>query len=416
MVRPDHRPRAAGLAALAVCLLSACATPTRRPAVPLALSTEARVTGFDYRVRYFPRDTGHLQKFEEDFVESWKREEAYRKSQGLDGPLPPAAYLAISGGGDNGAFGAGFLSGWTKTGQRPEFKLVTGISTGALIAPFAFLGAAYDSSLKDLYTAVSLKDIAVQKSLVSVLYGDSMADTAPLGRLIEKSITPEMIDAIAAEHEKGRILLIGTTNLDARRPVIWNVTKIAASRKPGVLALVHKIMLASAAIPGTFPPVMIEVQAEGDTYEEMHVDGGTASQMFVYPAGMKLSVLSLNSGVDRGRTLYLIRNARLDPEWSQVDRRTLPIAMRAIECLIQYQGIGDLYRIFSITQRDDVEFNLAYIPASFQVPHTANFDPAYMRQLYEFAEGMAAHGYDWAKHPPILVSGGDEAAAGPDLK
>jgi predicted acylesterase/phospholipase RssA len=415
-VLPSGRGRrAVALAALAACLLSGCATPTRREAVPPDLSTEAKVTGFDYRVRYFPRDSGHLQKFEQDFVESWKLEEAYRESQGLTGPLPPASYLSISGGGDNGAFGAGFLAGWTKAGTRPEFKLVTGISTGALIAPFAFLGPEYDRSLKELYTAVSLKDIAVEKSLVSVLYGDSMADTAPLRKLIEKSVTPEMLEKIAVEHERGRILLIGTTNLDARRPVLWNVTKIAASRKPEVLALVHKILLASAAIPGTFPPVMIEVQALGHTYEEMHVDGGTASQMFVYPAGMKLQVLSLNSGVDRKRTLYCIRNARLDPEWAQVDRRTLPIAMRAIECLIQYQGIGDLYRIFSITQRDDVEFNLAYIPSSFQVPHTANFDPEYMGRLYEFAEGLAAKGYQWDKRPPILVSGGDEAARS-DLK
>jgi predicted acylesterase/phospholipase RssA len=373
------------------------------------------VTGFDYRVRYFPRDAGHLAKFEKDFIESWNLETAYRKSQGFEGPLPPAAYLAISGGGDNGAFGAGFLSGWTKTGTRPEFKLVTGVSTGALIAPFAFLGPAYDEPLKRLYTDVSLKDIAVKKSILSVIYGDSMADTTPLWKLIEKSVTPEMLEAIAAEQEKGRILLVGTANLDARRPVIWNVTKIAASRKPGALDLVHKILLASAAIPGTFPPVMIEVQAGGNTYEEMHVDGGTASQVFVYPAGMKLNILSLNQGIDRQRTLYILRNARLDPEWAEVDRQTLPIAMRAIACLIQYQGIGDLYRIFTITQRDEVDFNLAYIPATFDVPHTADFDPVYMGKLYEFAEGMAAHGYEWANRPPILVSGQDEAARA-DLK
>jgi predicted acylesterase/phospholipase RssA len=352
-----------------------------------------------------------LRIFEQDFAESWKREEAYRASQGLSGPLPPADYLAISGGGDNGAFGAGLLSGWSKAGTRPVFKLVTGVSTGALIAPFAFLGSAYDESLKSLYTAVSLKDIAEKKSILSVIYGDSMADTAPLGKLIERAVTPEVLEAIAAEHEKGRILLVGTANLDARRPVIWNVTKIAASRRPEALLLVRKILLASAAIPGTFPPVMIEVQAGGRTWDEMHVDGGTTSQVFVYPAGMKLKILSLNNGVDRTRTLYVIRNARLDPEWAEVDRRTLPIAMRAIACLIQYQGIGDLYRIFSITQRDDVDFNLAYIPAAFKVPHTADFDPAYMGQLYEFAQEMAVRGYEWAKHPPILVSGENDAMA-----
>jgi hypothetical protein len=412
--RSGHRPRAAGLA-LAVCLLGACATPTRRPAVPMSLETRALVTGFDYRIRYFPRDAGHLQKFEEDFVRSWDLEKAYWKSQGHTGPLPPAAYLAVSGGGDNGAFGAGFLSGWTRTGQRPEFKLVTGVSTGALIAPFAFLGPEYDGRLRELYTAVSLKDIAVQKSILSVIYGDSMADTTPLWKLIEKSITPEMLDAIAAEHEKGRILLVGTANLDARRPMIWNVTKIAASKKPEALGLVRKILLASAAIPGTFPPVMIEVQADGRTYDEMHVDGGTASQVFVYPAGMKLAEMSEENGVRRDRKLYIIRNARLDPEWAEVDRQTLPIAMRAIACLIQYQGIGDLYRLYTLAQRDSIDYNLAYIPSTFDVPRTADFDPKYMGQLFEFGEGLAAHGYEWAKRPPILVSGQDEAARA-DLK
>ncbi len=137
----------------------------------------------------------------------------------------------------------------------------------------------------------------------------------------------------------------------------------------------------------------------------MHVDGGTASQVFVYPAGMKLNEVSEESGVERERKLYVIRNARLDPEWAEVDRRTLPIAMRAIACLIQYQGIGDLYRIFSITQRDQVEYNLAYIPETFRVPHTAEFDPSYMSQLFDFAYAMAEKGYSWAKRPPILVSG-----------
>jgi hypothetical protein len=404
------RIRLVTLAVLAAFLAQGCATATRRQAVPLHLETQAVVSGFPDAIRYFPRDARQLFEFEEDMVESWKREQAYRRSQGHTGPLPPAVFLAISGGGDNGAFGAGLLAGWTKAGTRPEFKLVTGVSTGALISPFAFLGPAYDAQLKAMYTAVSMKDIAVKRSILSVVYGDSMADTTPLWNLLKKSVTPEMLDAIAAEHEKGRILLVGTANLDARRPVIWNVTKIAASRRPGALELVRKILLASAAIPGTFPPVMIDVEAGNQAYDEMHVDGGTASQVFVYPAGMKLHEFSESHGVHRERKLYVIRNARLDPEWAEVDRRTLPIAMRAIACLIQYQGIGDLYRIFSLAQRDEVDYNLAHIPSTFRIPHTAEFDPVYMSQLFEFGYGMAEAGYPWAKSPPILVSGEGDAA------
>jgi len=398
-----------GLACLLAPLLSlACATAKRYDAVPAALQAAANVHGFPVGIRYFPRDAGHVEEFARDWLDAEARERAWLESQGHTGPRPGSSYLAISGGGDNGAFGAGLLNGWTDAGTRPQFKLVTGVSTGALIAPFAFRGPAYDGQLRELYTRLSPKDIAVQRSLLSVLYGDAMADTTPLWKLVKKSITQEMLDAIAVEHDRGRILLIATTNLDVRRAVIWNITEIAATRSPGALDLVHKILIASAAIPGTFPPVMIDVEANGKAYQEMHVDGGTAAQVFVYPAAIHLSDLS-----ERQRTLYIIRNARLDPEWAQVDRRTLPIAFRAITCLIQNQGFGDLYRIFAVAQRDHVDYNLAFIPPTFDVPHTADFDPTYMKALFDAGYRMAGAGRDWwYKHPPVIVSGVDDEPQG----
>src|SRR5215471_12588888 len=303
-----------------------CATEKRIDAVPDNLQAAATVPGFETTIRYFPTDATHVQEFEGDYLKSLAAETMDRYNSGEeDIALPPASYLAISGGGDNGAFGAGLLNGWTATGTRPTFKLVTGVSTGALIAPFAFLGEAYDAQLKSIYTGVSLADIAKQRSVWSVIYGDAMADTTPLRHLVEKTVTQELLNAIAVEHSHGRILLIATTNLDVRRPVVWNITKIAASKVPGSLELVHKILIASAAIPGTFPPVMIDVQAKGKAYQEMHVDGGTTGQVFVYPAAIQLNALA-----KRQRALYIIRNARLDPQWAQVDRRTLPIAFRAI--------------------------------------------------------------------------------------
>ncbi len=413
--RPAPKSAVAVLAAVATLLFAGCTTAERRQAVPANLVTRAEVAGFPPGIRYFPRDVEAMQLFQRDFVESWARERATLQLE--DGaPLPPVAYLAISGGGDNGAFGAGLLNGWTKAGTRPRFKLVTGVSTGALIAPFAFLGAEYDDKLKSLYTGVSLKDIAEPRSVFSAFFGDAMADTSPLYGLVKKFVTQEMLDAIAGEYEKGRILLVGTTNLDARRPVIWNVTKIAATRSPGALELVHRILMASAAIPGTFPPVMIGAQAGGQAYEEMHVDGGTSTQVFVYPVAVELAKLSAEHDNERQRTLYIIRNARLDPEWAQVDRRTLPIAMRAITCLIQYQGMGDLYRIFTITRRDHVDYNLAYIPATFKTPHVSEFDTAYMRSLFDLAYAMGLENNEWAKHPPVLLSGeGEDARAGSQL-
>jgi predicted patatin/cPLA2 family phospholipase len=386
---------------LAPIVHQACATASRKNAVPENLQAAATVPGFATTIRYFPTDATHVDEFERDYLQSLAAETTTRYNAGEEGPLPPSAFLAISGGGDNGAFGAGLLNGWSAAGTRPEFKLVTGVSTGALIAPFAFLGEKYDAVLKSLYTGVSLSDIAKTRSVLSVIYGDAMADTTPLRNLLEKYVTQQVLDAIAVEHEKGRILLIATTNLDVRRSVVWNVTKIAASKAPGALELVHKILIASAAIPGTFPPVMIDVEANGTAYQEMHVDGGTTGQVFVYPAAIHLYQLR-----QRDRALYIIRNARLDPQWAQVDRRTLPIAFRAITTLIQYQGMGDLYTIYSICERDHVEYNLAYIPPTFDFPHKADFDTAYMKALFEVGQRMAVKGEDWwYKHPPVLLSG-----------
>ena len=188
-----------------------------------------------------------------------QREAELYAAAGNKGQLPPANFLAVSGGGEDGAFGAGLLCGWTETGSRPEFKLVTGISTGALTAPFAFLGAKYDEQLKAVYTTITDKNVLEDRGLLAALYSDALSDNAPLKQLVAKYVTADMMQAMAAENAKGRLLLIGTTNLDARRPVIWNIGKIAASGNPKALDLVREILVASAAVPAAFPPMMIDV-------------------------------------------------------------------------------------------------------------------------------------------------------------
>lgn len=403
---PSFRIRVAWFAALLAAALvflflymQQSAVPTRHHAVPHDIEVTASVVGFPDRVRYFPRDPGDIKLITREFVNSWEVEKAYLHTQ----DLPATAYLAISGGGDNGAFTAGFLNGWTKAGTRPQFKLVTGVSTGALIAPFAFLGPAYDGALKSFYVNVSPKDIIVERAFYSVLLKDAMNDSAPLWQLLRVHVTQDMVDAIGAEYAKGRLLFLATTNLDARRPVVWNVTKIAASHQPGALDLIRKIMLASASIPGTFPPVMFDVEVNGKRFEEMHVDGSTTAQVFVYWTGMQLAKMAEEHRAQRERKIYVLCNARLDPEWGEVERRTLPITFQAIVTLIEYHVIGDLYRIYDVTKRDGTDFNLAYIRDTFKVPHTTQFDTAYMRQLYEYGFEQAAAGYDWAKRPPTLV-------------
>jgi len=377
--------------------MQGCATPKRQIAVPVALQDEAQVPGLS-DVRYWVgKDHAELTR---EGLESVKREQTYLTAIGHKGPIPPAIFLAISGGGDNGAFGAGLLNGWTAAGNRPQFKLVTGISTGALTAPFAFLGPEYDAKLKEFYTTTSTKDIYKERSILALLTSDALNDTRPLWKQLEKHITRDLLDAIAAEYKKGRLLLVATVNLDARYPIIWNLTKIAASSDPKALELFRAVIIASASIPVAFPPVMIEVEAGGQQYQEMHVDGGTMGQVFVYPPSMDLKAAARKAGIERERKLYIIRNSRLDPAWASVERRVLSITDRALNSMIQTQGIGDLYRIFVISQRDGVDYNLAYIPATFNAPKEEAFDPEYMGQLFDMGYEMAAKGYPWQELPP----------------
>jgi predicted acylesterase/phospholipase RssA len=383
----------------AAAVLQGCSIPTRQAAVPAELVTRAEVPGMP-GVRY--AIGGDMAEMAAEGLQSVQREMAYRASTGQQGPLPPANFLAISGGGDDGAYGAGLLCGWTAAGTRPEFKLVTGISTGALTAPFAFLGPKYDHVLREVYTQTRAKDILTKRGFTAAVYNDAMADNAPLWQLTKKYVTADFLREVAAEHAKGRILLIGTTNLDARRPIIWNMTKIAASDDPKAADLFSRIMIASAAIPGAFPPMLIDVEVDGKRYQEMHVDGGAVTQVFVYPPALQLKKVSAEAGVQRDRHLYVVRNARLDPDWSEVERRTLSIAGLAISSLIRTQGVGDLYRIYAIAQRDGVDYNLAFIPPTFNAPRKEDFDPAYMQPLFQLGYDSAVQGYPWAKAPPGL--------------
>jgi hypothetical protein len=388
------------LFALCVLLIAGCAAPPRQPAVPDPLQNQAQIPGLE-KIRYRIGNPDDIAEMAREGLESVKREQAYRAASGHPGPLPPAVFLAISGGGDNGAFGAGLLSGWTVAGNRPTFKLVTGVSTGALTAPFAFAGPAYDATLKQVYTSISAKDILEPRSLLAAVTSDAMADNHPLSKLIAKYVDQALLDVIAAEYAKGRLLLVGTTDLDARRAIIWNLTKIAASRDPKALDLFRTLMVASAAIPGAFPPTMIDVAVNGQPYQEMHVDGGAMAQVFIYPPSFHIKDETRQLGIQpRERRAYVIRNSRLDPEWAQVERSTMTIAGRAISSLIHTQGIGDLYRIYLTTQRDGVDFNLAYIPDSFNAPHREDFDSEFMRQLFAVGYDLAAKGYPWQKKPP----------------
>jgi hypothetical protein len=384
-----------------VLLLAGCGALERREAVPPDRTERALTPGADNSRYWIDRDLAPIAR---EGAAALQREKAALLAAGKPvDPMPPAHLLAISGGGDAGAFGAGLLLGWTAQGTRPSFKLVTGVSTGGLIAPFAFLGPKYDPVLKHVYTSIGPADIYESRSLLAAFNSDGLADNRPLWRLIASYVTPEFLAEIAAEYEKGRLLLIGTTNIDARRPVIWNMGAIASSKDPRALELFRDIMLASAAIPGAFSPVMIDVEVDGKLHHEMHVDGGASAQVFLYPPGLSDARRTAGEKVaPRSMNAYIIRNSMIGPEWAATERRTMNIVGRAITSLLQTQGIGDLYRIYTTTQKDGVDYNLAFIGPDFKEPHKEEFDTEYMRKLYDYGFGLAVKGYPWRKAPPGL--------------
>jgi predicted patatin/cPLA2 family phospholipase len=308
----------------------------------------------------------------------------------------PHRYLVISGGGGDGAFGAGLLVGWSARGDRPEFQIVSGISTGALIAPFAFLGPAYDSVLQEAYTQYTTADLSERRSLIDIIRGDAAADVAGLKRVLEQYLNDEVIAEIAAEHRRGRSLYIGTTNIDAARPVIWNITRMAASGAPNAPAVIRSVILASAAIPGAFPPVLIEVEANGERYDEMHVDGGVTAQLFLGYAGMDWRRIAERLNVEGRATVYAIRNAKLHPPWQSVPRRLPAVISRSVSTLIKSQGLGDLAKLYVVARENDFDYQVAYIPDSFELESKEAFDRDYMRELFQLGYELSREDRVWS--------------------
>ncbi len=388
---------------LLIAMLSACADaiPLHR-AVPVGKEGNVVVKGYGPNIRSWGDEApqglnGIIEKRIREYSTAngdyFKQHKQY----------PAMEYLAISGGGDNGAFGAGVLCGWTASGKRPQFTIVTGVSTGALIAPFAFLGSEYDDELKEVYTTLSSNNI-IQRTLGTVVNGITgglaLANNSPLEHKIDEVITEEMYHRIAEEHRKGRRLLVATTNIEAQRSVIWDLGSIANSGNPGGLKLFRQIMLASAAVPGVVAPVFIDVTADGKKYSEIHADGGVTAQVFLYPlqSTRRESILFRESQIPRH--LYIIRNAKITPEYKPIKPGLFSISGRSVETLIKYQGLGDLYRLYVGANRDGIDYNLIYVPSDFALVSQELFDPVYMKAIFERGYLMGKDGVQWMKAPP----------------
>jgi predicted acylesterase/phospholipase RssA len=382
------------LVSSSIFLTAGCATMAPRNALPQASAGQLELEGF-HNIRFW----GDASAPDIHAIMMADAPKGGPASLSVERHQQVSNLLAISGGAEDGAFGAGVLVGWSDAGTRPVFDLVTGVSSGALIAPFAFLGREHDNQLREIFTKYGRKDIFTY-NVSGLLEGAALADDAPLARLIEKYVDEAFLQEIAAERIKGRILLIGTTNLDTQRPVLWDMGRIAMSRNRDAINLFRKILLASATLPGVFPPVRIQVRVGGQNYDELHVDGGVTRQVFIAPSVFSFVAHDQKAGRAAKPRLFVIRNGKIDPEWQSVNDNMVSVTQRSISTLIKNQGIGDLYRIYSMTRRDGIDFNLASIPADFTDTSDEPFDQKYMISLFERGYDLASHNYSWAKAPP----------------
>jgi len=381
------------LALLPLLMLSACATLPRNP-VPIDGVYSATVPGMP-GIRAWGGEFS--SEFQRDAVESLRQEQA-AGLVGEPGTLQQYAVLALSGGGADGAFGAGFLTGWSDAGTRPAFKLVTGISTGGLIAPFAFLGSDYDEELEELFTTTSTRQILDLNSIFGIIFrSEAFADSKPLQDLVAEHINEKILRAVADRHNQGYRLYIGTTNMDAQRLSVWNMGVIANFGTPQALDLFRKIMVASASIPVAFPPVMIEVEFNGQRYDEMHTDGGTITQVFFYGGVIDLRAAGELAGANPSNVgdLYVIRNGHLMPEVQHTERKLADISDRALSTMIKAAGVNNLFRIYAFTLRDNVGFHYVDIPDSHVSESTEPFDQAEMNRLFDVGYKLGLAGDAW---------------------
>ena len=321
----------------------------------------------------------------------------------IDG-RPIVETLALSGGGGDGAFGAGVLTGWTERGDRPEFEIVSGVSAGAIIAPFAFLGPKYDPQLKEIWTQYQTNEVVISSILPGLLGGPALADNAPLVGLIAQYVDKKMLRAVAHEYARGRLLLVLTTNLDAQRPVVWNMGEIARHGSEDALELFRKVILASAAIPGALPPVSIPVVADGKAFDELHVDGGTTREVFVLPVQAPFKAFDPLYPAPPVRKLYIIKNGKVVPESEITKPKAVSIAARAILTLTKNQNMLELYRIHRLAQDAGAQFNLLAIPPSFTKKANEFFDPDYQSALFDEGRRIGRNGGPWMHKPMTGVA------------
>ncbi|WP_156332378.1 patatin-like phospholipase family protein [Rhodopseudomonas sp. AAP120] len=374
-MRRMSRPLVVSLVIVLSWMLAACASPPRVP-YTAAEANAARVLNMNDLRRYADEPAS-----------------AFVQMKLIAGPRN---YLALSGGGADGAYGAGLLNGWTAAGTRPSFSIVSGVSTGALIAPFAFLGPQYDPTLREFYTSGIAETLLDSPNPLNAIFGSGLFGNKRLRELVAQYINEQFVASVAAEYAKGRMLFVVTTNLDSQRSVIWDLGRIASLRTPESLDLFRDVVAASASLPAVFPPMLINAEAGGARFQEMHVDGGVMAPVLTLPEAY---LLRNASGKSLDLQLYILINNKIEPEFQVVPDRTLEIAGRSSSTLLKTQTRSILFTTYDFARRNKFGFNLSYIEADRPLS-PAGFNTAYMRDLFQYGYDKALSGHAWTKAPP----------------
>ncbi|ABD89117.1 patatin-like phospholipase family protein [Rhodopseudomonas palustris] len=306
-------------------------------------------------------------------------------------------YLALSGGGADGAYGAGVLNGWSEAGARPSFSIVSGVSTGALIAPFAFLGSDYDTTLREIYTSGIAASLLEDPNPLKAIFGSGLFGNAKMRELAAKYYDANVVAAVAVEYARGRQLAIVTTNIDSQRTVIWDMGRIASLGTPESLRLFQDVVAASASVPVVFEPMLITAAANGKQFQEMHIDGGVTAPVLTLPEAFLLR--NAAPAKPENLQLFILINNKVEREFQLVTNSTVEIAARSSSTMLKTQTRSILYNTYAFARRNKFGFNLTYIEGDRPLS-PAGFDTAYMRELFQYGYDRARSGHVWSQSPP----------------
>lgn len=381
-------------------VLGACATP--RLAAPPKLIDQVSPPGFPPQVRFLSSDRDYLVAHLGRAVRSL--------TAAAHGPI---RILALSGGGAGGAFGAGVLYGLARTGQPTDFQVVTGVSAGALLAPFAFLGPSWDPQMKDAFDSYRTEHLLQRRPWLGFLVHPGIYSRGPLIALVNHFVTPRLIRAVAAQARKGRMLLVATTDLDKQESVIWNMGLIAQHGGPAALKLFAKVLVASASIPGVFPPVMIRVQRGDKTYQEMHVDGGTTLPFFV--ASDITDVLPLRLPQLEGARVYVIVNGQLSTYPRTTLQAPMAVIARSFSAALMHASRRALVLAAVFVRHFGMTLHFTYLPMTYPFEGSLDFKYQNMHQLFTYGERCARSGRIWTTLNGAIDEGQRAATRLPQL-